>query len=295
MTTSNKLKDIKDIEILDCGEVVIARCTENCNKNYNILTTQNTIIFINKGQKVLNSRDSSYIINEREMLFLKQGSLVSSNIASLRDGIYQSYLLSFSNMMLLEFINKHKYLLDRIESKSVEREIFKIKTDVFLIEQIKSLDVFLNNKKTTQNHTYKEILKLKVEALLLLLMNRKDNVFSEFIQSIINYLDFDFRMMLLQGNTEFNSVREMADTFNMDISLFSKRFKNSFGISPKEWLDDKRFDRAKLLIEFSNKNITEICQEFNFNSVSWFIKRFRLRYGKTPKQLQKSNNSYFES
>ncbi|RAX53817.1 hypothetical protein CCY99_05390 [Helicobacter sp. 16-1353] len=284
----------KNASLLDCGDVVVARYSDNCNKNYHISNSQNSIIFINKGQKILHFNNNSYVINEGEIVFLKAGKFVMSDIVSLKDGVYQSYFLSFSNMMLLKFINRHKYLLDRVEPKSKDREIFKITTDVFLVEQIKSINVFLDNKNQLVTNTHKEILKLKIEALLLLLMNREDRVFSEFIQNIANSFPFDFHSMLLRGNSKFASVKEMADTFNMDIALFSKRFKNSFGISPKEWLDNKRFERAKLFIEFSNKNITEICQEFNFNSVSWFIKRFRLRYGKTPKQLQKANNSYYD-
>ena len=85
----------------------------------------------------------------------------------------------------------------------------------------------------------------------------------------------------------------MADIFDTNISLFSKKFKTNFGISPKEWLDNEKFEKAKLLIEFSNKNVTEVCKELKINSVAWFIERFKERYGRTPKQLQKLHNLYF--
>ncbi|CDF65346.1 hypothetical protein CFVI02298_03075 [Campylobacter fetus subsp. venerealis cfvi02/298] len=61
----------------------------------------------------------------------------------------------------------------------------------------------------------------------------------------------------------------------MDMSGFSRKFKTLFKISPKEWIDNKRFDLALYLIKNSDKNINQICLECGFSSPAWFIARFK--------------------
>ena len=85
----------------------------------------------------------------------------------------------------------------------------------------------------------------------------------------------------------------MAECAKTDQATFSRKFKQAFGLSPKHWLDERRFEKAKFLLEFSNKNINEICAECGFGSPSWFIERFKTRYHCTPKHYQKSKNLYF--
>lgn len=45
------------------------------------------------------------------------------------------------------------------------------------------------------------------------------------------------------------------------------------------------------MLLFEGKNIQEISYELDFGSPSWFIKRFKIYYGMTPKQFQKLSKS----
>ncbi|EAL7941295.1 AraC family transcriptional regulator, partial [Campylobacter coli] len=94
---------------------------------------------------------------------------------------------------------------------------------------------------------------------------------------------------------EFINVSEMAEFAKLDFATFSREFKKCFGQSPKKWLDEKRLQKAKVLLEFSKKNVNEIANECAFSSVAWFIERFKEKYNQTPKQYQKSKNLYFLS
>ena len=91
------------------------------------------------------------------------------------------------------------------------------------------------------------------------------------------------------AEADFMSVGEMAKFAKADISSFSKSFKQSFNLSPKQYLDEKRFEKAKSMLAFSHDNVNEVCHTLGFSSVSWFIKRFKDRYGLTPKQFQKTS------
>lgn len=276
--------------VLNYDDVIALKYKERFDKKIEVKAKRNAMIFVIKGSKTFGEK-SKIVLNENEILFVKSGSFKAINEISKADGIYKSYCIFFSNMFLLKFLSKHKYLLDLIASRA-KISVYKIQSDIYINEQINSLSVYFDNKDKLNTNVFKEIIKLKTEALFLLLMNRWDRVFSSFVHSILASQPF-LRILLDNSDKEFSSVKEMADIFDTNISLFSKKFKTNFGISPKEWLDNEKFEKAKLLIEFSNKNVTEVCKELKINSVAWFIERFKERYGTTPKQLQKSHNLYF--
>lgn len=276
--------------VLNYDDVIALKYKERFDKKIEVKAKRNAMIFVIKGCKTFGEK-SKIVLNENEILFVKSGSFKAINAISKADGIYKSYCIFFSNMFLLKFLSKHKYLLDLIASRA-KISVYKIQSDIYINEQINSLSVYFDNKDKLNTNVFKEIIKLKTEALFLLLMNREDRVFSSFVHSILASQPF-LRILLDNSDKEFSSVKEMADIFDTNISLFSKKFKTNFGISPKEWLDNEKFEKAKLLIEFSNKNVTEVCKELKINSVAWFIERFKERYGTTPKQLQKSHNLYF--
>lgn len=122
-----------------------------------------------------------------------------------------------------------------------------------------------------------------------LLLN-KNTYFIGFLAGILKEFRLDLSQLFEYCGREFVSVSEMAD-----FATFSREFKKCFGQSPKKWLDEKRLQKAKVLLEFSKKNVNEIANECAFSSVAWFIERFKEKYNQTPKQYQKSKNLYFLS
>ena len=50
----------------------------------------------------------------------------------------------------------------------------------------------------------------------------------------------------------------------------------------------KALKKAKKLLIKKELNVTEICYECDFNSLSWFIKSFKKEFGITPKQYQQN-------
>lgn len=275
-------------DFLDYDEIVALNYKGDSTRKIQINATRNVIMFILKGRKVFGA-NSEFTQDENEILFIKSGKLHAKNEA--KQGIYQSYCIFFSNVFLLNFLSKHRYALDLL-NKGRKSRYYKIKSDAYVSEQINSLKVYFSNKRELNSIIFKEIIRLKMEALFLALLNREDRVFASYICDILESYPL-LSTLVKNSGREFAGVREMAKFFNMDGSLFSKKFKASFGISPKEWLDNEKFEKAKLLIELSNKNITEICKELQIHSMAWFIERFKARYGMTPKQMQKAKNLFF--
>lgn len=158
--------------------------------------------------------------------------------------------------------------------------------DEKLLEILKDFDKFF--EKNTQ--IFEPLIVLKFEEIFLHL-SLKDAKFQGFLSEILGEIDKKYAKLFGECDAEFLSVSDMAHFAKSDISTFSKHFKQNFKLPPKKYLDEKRFLKAKDLLAFSTQNINEICTTCGFSSVSWFIKRFKERYGQIPKQFQKTSKN----
>jgi AraC-like DNA-binding protein len=86
------------------------------------------------------------------------------------------------------------------------------------------------------------------------------------------------------------TIEELARKVGMSVSVFKRKFRGAFAESPREWMIQRRLDRARHLLARADRNVTEVIHEVGFESVSHFIHRFRRRFDVTPKQFQKSQS-----
>ena len=86
------------------------------------------------------------------------------------------------------------------------------------------------------------------------------------------------------------SIREIAAALNVSESNLSHVFKHETGVSPYEFLLNKRINQAKYLLKLSNKTVSQIALEIGFQSDSHFVKTFRERTHSTPSSFRKSSS-----
>ncbi len=72
----------------------------------------------------------------------------------------------------------------------------------------------------------------------------------------------------------------------------ARSIKKYLGITPTEFVNDLRLTFAASQIISSGKNITDICLDAGFYSISWFNKMFNKKYGMSPKEFRKKEKSY---
>jgi transcriptional regulator GlxA family with amidase domain len=83
------------------------------------------------------------------------------------------------------------------------------------------------------------------------------------------------------------SIKELAAEFLMSERNFYRFFVKSFGISPNKMIQLKRIEKAKYLLQHTNKNIDSILEEIGFVDVSSFRKLFHREIGMTPYEYRK--------
>lgn len=204
-------------------------------------------------------------------------------MSEILDGYYEAILFMYDDTILLDFMKKYNLSFDDISS--FENNYFKIKkTSAFELFQ-SSVFSYLETKSFNQE----SIIKLKLEeAFLNILESDSKDYFKAFLSSI--YSDSNFKMRIEKEFDSDKNILLFAKEFNITDLAFRNKFKETFGTTPKKWQNEKKLEKAKILLETTDYNVTQVCQKSGFDNISWFVQAFKNEYGITPKQIKNNKN-----
>lgn len=111
--------------------------------------------------------------------------------------------------------------------------------------------------------------------------NVKINTKNCIISGVLNYCnEFYASDITLEG---------VGALFYLNPDYLCRLFKKETGISFTQYLNHVRIDKAKKLLDKTDKKITEIAFEVGYTNDTYFIKKFKEICGVTPKQYQMRN------
>jgi AraC family transcriptional regulator len=83
------------------------------------------------------------------------------------------------------------------------------------------------------------------------------------------------------------ALRVIAQEVGMSYFHFSRQFKQSMGMTPTNYIAERRIERAKKLMQETELPISEIALRVGFSSQSHFTTYFRRLAGVTPRCFRK--------
>ena len=84
------------------------------------------------------------------------------------------------------------------------------------------------------------------------------------------------------------ALRSVAKEVGMSYFHFSRAFKQSMGMTPTNYIAERRIERAKKLMEETDLPISQIALRSGFSSQSHFTTSFRRLAGVTPRSFRRS-------
>ena len=87
------------------------------------------------------------------------------------------------------------------------------------------------------------------------------------------------------------TIRDISESCFLSENLMLRYFKNVFGLSPHQYIINKRLELAREFLETSDMPFNEITIVSGFSCASSFGRLFKNRYGITPNSLRKGANS----
>lgn len=261
--------DLNDIQIYDyhsAKEITKQQITLNYN----------TISFLLQGSKEVYGNNSTLSIENSEFLVMKSGHCLMTEKLSEKQQ-YRSFLLFFSNEILLKLAQKNKLLPSKQKAYT---SVYAFNYDSFVTGFVKSLiDISKLSKKTQQR-----ILELKLEEIILYL---SDKFGTDFLYSLIaNSDNVTNKFMQTIESNKLNklTLKELAFLCNMSVSSFKRQFEKQYAESPIKWFQNQRLEHAHYLIHKEKKSSSEIYYDIGYENLSSFIQAYKTKYGVTPKQ-----------
>lgn len=82
-------------------------------------------------------------------------------------------------------------------------------------------------------------------------------------------------------------VDDICEHFSMSRSSLQNLFKDNLKVAPKQYINEAKLAKSKVLIRKSEHTISEISTMLGFNSIHYFSRKFKLRYNITPSEYAK--------
>ena len=83
------------------------------------------------------------------------------------------------------------------------------------------------------------------------------------------------------------SLEELSGQVFLSVSQIIRIFKKNFGVTPYDYILDKKIETAKILLKNSALNIRQISDRLNFSDEHYFSNFFKRKVGVRPKEYVK--------
>lgn len=90
--------------------------------------------------------------------------------------------------------------------------------------------------------------------------------------------------------SEVITLEELAQAAEMSLSRLKQRFQSELGISPREYINLIKMEKAKELLKDESKTVTEVAFSLSFSSSNYFSSVFRQLTGKSPTDFRQENS-----
>ena len=228
--------------------------------------------------------ESTIYINQQPV-FAKEGDLVLSNSNEMHQGIctaapMESCRLLFSLEDLSPELDNRCYVFQN-----------HIKKDA----HIKQLFVELCREEANEAPGYKQACKaIVLELMVYLCRNYVEQTLSkedtrrqkknrERCNRLITFIEANYANPI--------SNQDLADLVHLSKDRFEHFFRENFGVSALQYIQNYRMKMAKKLIKEGNIPISKVAEMVGFADYNYFGRQFRNHYGCTPTQMAKKYSS----
>jgi len=135
------------------------------------------------------------------------------------------------------------------------------------------------------------LLRLKFEELVVqILTNEKYFALRCYFSSVCNSSMPRIEDVMEENFMHKLTIPEFARLCARSLTAFKTEFNRIFGLTPGRWLQQRRLEYSRYLIETTKQSIDAICLQSGFENTSHFIRSFKHTFGITPGQYRLSRD-----
>jgi AraC family transcriptional regulator of arabinose operon len=106
------------------------------------------------------------------------------------------------------------------------------------------------------------------------------------IRTALNYL--------CDNSAKRITLADLGRVCSLSPSRLSHLFKQRMGETPMQYLEQRRIERAKDLLQMTGKTVSQVAYEIGFENPFYFSRVFKRRTGKSPRQIRQPHGKATE-
>ena len=269
----NNYNNLIQIDNIYCLKYI----TKFKNDLVQVRTTMHSLVVLLDGKKIVHTKDKDLQINKNEITLLTQNNYyMSERVVNNKE--YKSFVIYFDDKFILDFIKKYSL---EINSKN-DLVLFKLnyKDDENFENTINSFQNYIETKLNNN------LLKLKIEEIFLHILRVNKIQMNDFLNTILKTSDNRMSFILESNIDILQSLDDMCSITNQSQAQLRRYIKNKYNKTPKVWLDEKRVQKAQILLINTQNSISDIATSCGYSTVSWFTAQFKKYTNTTPKDYR---------
>lgn len=250
-------------------------------ENFKVWTETPFLSYVISGKKDWTALEGTHHMKEGDAVFIKKGVY---NTKQYYEDEYCVLLFFITEDFIRRFIKIHKETLKIKKSDHNENQIYPLDVQ----DSLKSLFMSVFNYMNQTNEIPRELVQMKFDELLYnIILNPKNANLAHFFLSLEQVDKTDLNNVMMKNFYSDLSLEEFARLSSRSLSTFKRDFKAYYNQTPGKWLNNKRLEYAKTLLENPELNINDICWESGFKNTSHFNTSFKEKYKLPPNQYRK--------
>jgi AraC-like DNA-binding protein len=245
------------------------------------------ILYMTKGTAIFQIDDESYELKEGQAIFISGGRLHSGIPVNGQPCSYDAIV--FELEALADFYDKCIEYLNDIKMNKIIIKSYYAGENLWEQELLRNLNE-ISACFTTQEYGYHLAVKGRLLLLFSILLANKayttnikgtapltENV--ERLKKVVQYIQDHYQSKI--------AIDDLATLLNMSRHYFCRFFKKTTGITPVDYINGYKTDRAAALIDTTNISIMEAGMEAGFDNFSYFIRTFKRFKNCTPSEYRR--------
>ena len=221
-----------------------------------LLETPDILNFYDK-QKRLSKKDSVYHMLRTE-LSLEKGESILSFLKGILDWICKNHYT------VQDLIGIGNYICINLNSQEIDYfQQFGLESMTVFMEKYKNAEDYVHDLEDGVRQVFSEIRDSGADA-----------------EDIRRYVDMHY--------TEQISTGDVAQYFHMDQNYISRVFKKKFNKNIKDYITEKKMEKAKWLLENTDLKIYEVSDASGYTDYFYFTRVFRKLTGITPTEWREN-------
>jgi len=254
--------------------------------SYNaVFHNEGCFIYVKGSKTKLLSSEVKLDLKDREAVLLKCGTYFANWIKEVTQSVTVIAIHLYPELLKQLYINE---LPKSFRQRKVREQVKTITPDDIITKFIESIEFYFENPILVND----DLLELKIKELILLLIQTKNaSSVLELVEELYSPRVANLKKVINLHQYQNLSIEKLASLCGLSISSFKREFQDTYNSSPGNYLNMKKIEKAKELLQIGNLSVSEISYEVGFNDPYYFTRIFKKKEGVPPSTYRKQIRS----